>query len=120
MKKHTGHNAMPMSKSMMNGILKLMLLRSIEKGRDYPYAILGAMKCDKHLPFKSITKNEVYNALNALEKRGYVKSSPKLSGGKVQKRYQLTPSGKKVVHRSKRIILQLIREMKALVGEFER
>ncbi len=104
--------------SMKKGILKLMLMRAIAKGNDYPYAILKILKQHRHVPFQ-ITKNEIYNALNALEKRGYVKSSSALIGGKVQKHYKLTPQGRSMVHRSKRIILQLIKEMKLLVSEFE-
>ena len=106
-------------KSLQGGILKLMLLRSISKGEDYPYSMLKSLKCNRHMPLGSITKNEVYNALNALEKQGYVKSKTVLSGNKAQRHYRLTVNGRSVVRRSRRIMLQLIKDMKLLVSEFD-
>lgn len=107
-------------KSLRSGVLKLVLLRSISKGNDYPYSVLKSLKCHSHLPFGTVSKNEVYNTLNALEKRGYVRSRTVLSGSKAQRHYRLTPQGRSVVRRSRRIMLQLIKDMKTLVSEFDR
>ena len=108
-----------MDKAMRGGLMKLVLMRAIARANDYPYAMLKALRCHKHLPFGAVTKNEVYNALNALEKRGYMRSKSILAKGKVQKHYTLTAQGRSVVRRSRRIILQLIKEMKLLVSEFD-
>ncbi len=106
--------------SLRGGVLKLMLLRSVSRGSDYPYAMLKALKCHTHMPFGTVTKNEVYNALSALEKQGYVRSRTVLSGGKAQRHYRLTAKGAGVVRRSRHIILQLIKSMKLLVSEFDK
>ena len=105
-------------KSFMSGILKLMILRKIKHGNDYPYSIMKEFECNPHAPMKNITKNDVYNTLNALEKGGYVKSSSRKMGNKIQKRYVLTASGRKMVIKSRKAIIKHIKEAKKLVAEF--
>ncbi len=105
-------------KSFMNGILKLIILRKIKAGEDYPYAILKALSHkNHHMPMK-VTKNDVYNNLNALEKEGFVTSEARLISGKVQKKYKLTPKGKEMLKKARAIIVLHIKRAKELIADF--
>jgi DNA-binding PadR family transcriptional regulator len=65
----------------------------------------------------SLTKNDLYNAINSLEKRGFIRSRPIMKGLIMQKHYELTQKGRRVVRESKRIMIRYFLEVKKMMRE---
>ncbi len=103
-------------RDMARGIAKLVILSQIKKNKTYPYALL---RCIKGHPFlgRFVSKSDVYNITTALEKDGYIKGNARVSGGKLQKIYTITPDGAEVVKNKDRIIRRTISDFKKLIKE---
>lgn len=105
------------SKGLRNEMLRFILLRHLSWRTGYPYALLKAIQGKKVWILKGMTKNDLYNAIASLEKEGYIKGKSTMKGGKVQKYYELTASGKKVVKASEQIMYKSFLEMRKLMRE---
>lgn len=104
-------------KGLRNEILKVILLHRLECHSEYPYEMLKAMRERKVWIFQGLTKNDLYNAMSSLEKQGFIRSKVVMKGGKVQKHYELTPRGKKIVKNSRKIMLRSFLEVKKMINE---
>ena len=105
------------NKAFFNGITRLMILREIMRGNDYPYGILKTLKVCHNLHVRKTTKNEIYNILNSMEKAGYVTSTPHLSGAKLQKQYKLTLKGRWLMRKASRVMVRNVRAVKRLMED---
>ncbi len=84
-------------------ILKLMVLKRIAIGEVYSYALLKEFKQRTRHFNKgqgtpnmrgAVTKNDVYNTVNALERSGYIRVRARIEGGRLKKYYSITGEGK--------------------------
>jgi len=91
--------------------LELKLLKCINDGEMYPYALLKDFKESKFGKFK-ITKSDIYNAIASLEKKRYIKIA-KRRGAK--KYYRITNEGKYVLKESKKILLQTLHDISKIL-----
>jgi len=91
--------------------LELKLLKCINDGEMYPYALLKDFKESKFGKFK-ITKSDIYNAIASLEKKRYIKIA-KRKGAK--KYYRITSDGKEVLKESKKILLQTLHDISKIL-----
>jgi len=91
--------------------LELKLLKCINDGEMYPYAMLKDFKESKFGKFK-ITKSDIYNAIASLEKKRYIKIA-KRKGAK--KYYRITSDGKEVLKESKKILLQTLHDISKIL-----
>jgi len=91
--------------------LELKLLKCINDGEMYPYALLKDFKESKFGKFK-ITKYDIYNAIASLEKKRYIKIA-KRRGAK--KYYRITSDGKEVLKESKKILLQTLHDISKIL-----
>ena len=91
--------------------LELKLLKCINDGEMYPYALLKDFKESKFGKFK-ITKSDIYNAIASLEKKRYIKIA-KRRGAK--KYYRITSDGKEVLKESKKILLQTLHDISKIL-----
>lgn len=104
------------NKAFFAGVTRLIMLREIKRGNNYPYGILKELKSSHNVHIRKITKNEVYNILNALERDGFVESASKLEGGKVQKRYVLTHKGMRLVRKAGRVMVRHLKAVKRIMA----
>jgi len=85
------------NKELRRVILKLIILKKVERGRTYSYALIKEISRNRHIGSlmnkPSEIKNEVYNQVNALEKRGMIKTEAVIEGGRLKKYYKLTSKG---------------------------
>lgn len=102
-------------RSFRKGVLNIIILNSIKKDNMHPYALLQKLKKARNPMVRYVKKSDVYNAINAMEKKGFVKGVAKLHGSVVQKKYRLTRYGERVVGESKKILAGHIAEMKKLI-----
>ena len=91
--------------------LELKLLKYINDGEMYPYAMLKDFKESRFGRFK-VTKSDIYNAIASLEKKRYIKIA-KRKGAK--KYYKITSDGKEVLKESKKILLQTLHDISKLL-----
>ncbi len=93
--------------------IRLMMLKMIQDGDMYPYVIFKRARRTRLLVGKSETevKNDVYNALNALEALGYVGFKTKLDGNRAKKYYYLTRSGKVALKTAKNVLSAALKDM---------
>lgn len=71
-------------KTFMKGVLKLMLLKIIEKEKIYPYALLKKINSNKHLNMK-ISKNDLYNLITVMEKSNLITAKEIIKNKKTHK-----------------------------------
>lgn len=100
-----------MSKGFKKDILKVMLLTHLSRGAGYPYALLKAVKNKKIWIMEGMTKNDVYNTMNALEKQGFIKGKRMRQGAIMRKNYLLTQKGRRIARASKREMMRSFREV---------
>ena len=104
-----------MTKDMSHIVLKLIVLRRIQKSAVYTYALIkefdrpamaGLMK--KH---GMSVKNDLYNTVSALEKSGYIKVRAKTEDGRIKKYYHITGKGAAALSDTKAIFLRSMGEL---------
>jgi DNA-binding PadR family transcriptional regulator len=105
-----------MDKDMARGIIKIIILSCIGREATYPYALLKIIKKNKHMG-GMFSKSDVYNMTSGLEKDGFIKSSTKVTGNKVQKMYTITAKGQTVVRDKNKIIRRTLADFKRLIEE---
>ena len=93
-----------------HGLINIWLLKMIEKKRTYPYALVKMLKASKSEMLRRLSRSDIYNTLNALEKRGLVRSRPVFSGEKMRKEYRLTPRGRRLIREAERVRRQIMDE----------
>lgn len=104
----------------VRGVTGLFIMASIKKKSTYPYALAKSLKGSKLEIFSGITKNDVYNILNSLEKKGYLKSMVVKGSSRSQKLYSITPGGRRVAEMAKKLLIKHIDATKKLIEkEFE-
>jgi len=97
-----------------------MILAHLRKRGMHPYAILKHFNSKRHPFLLDMKKSEIYNAMNSLEDEGFVRYSPLKKGAQLQKRYELTPKGRRILKKSKAIMMKAHEELKELIkSEFE-
>jgi DNA-binding PadR family transcriptional regulator len=108
-------------KKLRNGIVSIFILISIKNRKTYPYAILMAFRKSHYEMLKRITKNEVYNTLSSLERKGLLKHKnvSKKDTIRKQNEYVVTNEGLRVVNESKKLFLSYLEEAKKLMRELE-
>jgi len=109
-----------MTKDFCRIILKLILLRRIQKGDAYSYALIKELDNKKisHLLKKpnSSVKNDIYNTVNSLEKSGLIKVSTKVEGGRLKKYYSITNAGKAALKESKALFVRSMKDLMKIVA----
>ncbi len=93
-----------------HGLINIWLLKMIGKKRTYPYALVKTLKASKSEMLRRLSRCDIYNTLNALEKRGLVCSRPVFSGAKMRKEYRLTPRGRRLVREADSVRQQILDE----------
>ncbi|MCL5430010.1 MAG: PadR family transcriptional regulator [Candidatus Marsarchaeota archaeon] len=106
-------------RTIRRSVLKVVLLRWIDKKPSNPYEIIKYMRIGRlghmaHLATSSL-KNDIYNTLSALEKSGYIKAKAKTENGRVKKYYTITPTGKRALAESRKVLKRSIREISNLL-----
>ena len=102
---------------LLTGIHTMIVLIHIEKKSTYPYALLKKFRGSRHPMLHSIDKNELYNILNSLEHRGFVKSRMVLAGSKAQKVYAITPKGDESARKFKRAFFTFIKSASGIMRD---
>ena len=101
-------------KTFIKGVIKLIILKNIERKNNYPYGIFKKIKSNKHFIFK-ISKNDLYNTISSMEKDGLIKSNNKISKDNGHKTFQITEKGKEISKKSKEIMHSHITALKKLM-----
>ena len=115
--KHTGNPYKEISKYVM----KVVILSKL-KDWNYPYSIANEMKktCKawhgKGL-LSDMTKSDVYNAISALEKQGYITSKTELKSGRMHRYYKSTKKGPEALKNAQKIREEMIKAFSALMGD---
>ena len=109
-----------MNKDMSRIVLKLIVLRRIQKSAVHSYALLKEIESSPHMSkfiqkHGGIVKNDVYNTVNALEKSGYIVTKARIVAGRLKKDYTITNSGKKALHESKSLFMKSMRELMDII-----
>lgn len=115
--KHTGSPYKEISKYAM----KVVILSKL-KDWNYPYSIANEIKktCKARHGrglFSDTTKSDVYNAIGALEKQGYITSKTELKSGRVHKYYKATKEGQEALKRAMEIREEMLKAFSALMGD---
>jgi DNA-binding PadR family transcriptional regulator len=110
-----GTPGLAMDKDLARGIVKIIILSCISKEPTYPYALLKIIKKHRHFG-RMFGKSDVYNMTAVLERDGFIKSSTKHLGNKVQKMYTITKKGSAVVENKNKIVRRTITDFKRLIN----
>lgn len=100
---------------MLKGIRSMIVLIHIKKKSTYPYALLKKFQKSRHPMLHSIDKSQLYNILNFLEKKGYVRSKVSLTGAKAQKVYSVTPRGDAVASSFRKIFSKFVKNASVII-----
>ena len=109
-----------MTKDMSHIVLKLILLRRIQKSPVYTYALLKEINGNAHISrfikwHGGSVKNDLYNTVKVLEKSGYITTKGKIEDGRFKKYYTITESGEGALKESKRVFLNGVRELAGII-----
>ena len=108
-----------MTKDLAHLVLKLIVLRRIEKAEVYSYALIKEFDNPKISQFlkkhDSGVKNDIYNTVKALEKSGYISVKAKVEGGRLKKYYYITVQGKKALGASKALFMKSMKELTYII-----
>lgn len=107
-----------LNKDMRGTLLKMFILRRVSKDKINSYALLKELntrKIFKRFSGTSDMKNEVYNAVNSLEKSGYIKASQKIENGRLKNYYTLTKKGDDVLKSAKNIFKKHLQSLSSLL-----
>ena len=108
-------------KEISKYVLKVVILSKL-KDWNYPYSIASDMKkgCEawhsKGL-LSDVTKSDVYNAISALEKQGYVTSKTELKSGRMHRYYKSTKKGQEALKKAQKIREEMIKAFSMLMGD---
>ncbi len=105
------------TKGYRNEVLKLVLLSYLSKKQGYPYDLFKKMQRGKDWFLHGLTKSDLYNALNSLEKHGYIKGKITVSASHARKNYTVTASGRKIVKAAKKAMITSLGDIIKTMGE---
>lgn len=104
-----------LNKDMKKIMLKMRILRMIDKENIYSYAIVKKFAERPHsgrlFSSKRATKNEVYNTISALEKSGYIKQAGKSKSARAQNYYKTTSKGKSALASARKVFISSMKEV---------
>ncbi|MDE1871501.1 MAG: PadR family transcriptional regulator [Candidatus Micrarchaeota archaeon] len=109
-----------MTKDMARTVLKIVLLKRIERGEIYSYALIKELNASRFSMFlkkySTDPKNDIYNTVKALEKSGYIKLDARIDGGKLKNYYKITAKGSNALKESKGLFMKSMRELVKILG----
>ncbi|MGC8479446.1 MAG: PadR family transcriptional regulator [Candidatus Micrarchaeia archaeon] len=103
-----------LDKNFKNGLLRIMILKIIERKEMHAYAIYKEIQSNKKVII-NVSKNDIYNSIASMEKLNMIVS--KLSN-KNQKVLVLTKKGKDVTVKFRTIMKRHMLSLKKLMVEF--
>lgn len=105
------------SKGLRKEMLRIIILNNLARHPGYPYELLKGIESKKVFVFEGLTKNDLYNAISSLEKQGFIKGKAVMTGAKMQKFYEPTAKGKKIVLASRKAMVKSFTEVNKLMKE---
>ena len=109
-----------MNKDMSHIVLKLVLLRRIEKSPVYSYALVKELRESRFSgflkKFSLDVKNDTYNTIKVLEKSGYIKVTSKIENGRLKKYYTITKVGKTALKDARTLFMNSMSELMKIVS----
>lgn len=103
------------AKGLRNEMLKFILLQHLSRRSGYPYGLMKAIQTRRVPILEGLTKNDLYNSMNSLEKQGFIKYKPIMFGFMVHKHYELTPKGRRILGASKKIMIKSLFAVKKIM-----
>ena len=102
-------------------VLKIIILQNT-KDWEYPYSIAKKLKECKSWHgrpgiLSGMKKSDVYNAINSLEKHGYIISKTELKAGRVHKYYKITRGGTSTLKKAKRMRNEMMHTFAEMMGD---
>ena len=89
-----------------NEVLKIALLGYLCKKEGYPYDLFKKMQKREIWFLRGVVRSDFYNALNSLEKHGYIKGKIVVKGSRTRKNYTITVNGKKIIKAAKMAMIK--------------
>ncbi len=105
------------SKGLRTEILKIIILVHLSHSPEYPYALMKNMQGKKVWILKGLGKSDFYNAMNSLEKHGFIKGKAVMKGAKMQKHFVLTAKGKKTIAMSRKVMIRSFKTLREIMKE---
>ncbi len=105
------------TKGYRNEVLKLVLLSHLCKKEGYPYDLFKKMQKRKIGFLRGVVKSDFYNALNSLEKHGYIKGKMIVRGSHARKNYAMTTDGRRIVKAAKIAMLKSLVDVTRMMRE---
>ncbi|MGC8586087.1 MAG: PadR family transcriptional regulator [Candidatus Micrarchaeia archaeon] len=100
-------------------VIRFIILKKLSDNEIYAYRLLKDIEGMPHMDFfckdKKKLKNDIYNALNALSKEGYIIVKQKKVGSKVRNYYSLTMEGRKSINRIRRNFAMAVMRIKKIL-----
>jgi DNA-binding PadR family transcriptional regulator len=100
-----------------NEVLKLILLRHLSEKEGYPYDLFKKMQKRKIWFLRGVVKSDFYNALNSLEKHGYIKGKIIIRGSHARKNYTVTADGRRIVKAAKMAMIKSLGDITRMMGD---
>ena len=104
-----------MGESMLKNVHSIIVLVHVDAKSTYPYALLKRFRTSRHPMVSSIDKSELYNILNSLEHKGYVRSRTVRAGGKLQRVYVVTLKGGVLAKKFRRTFFRFASKMSSMM-----
>jgi DNA-binding PadR family transcriptional regulator len=100
-------------------LIKFIILKRISESDIYAYRLLKEVENLPRIEFfcsdKNKLKNDIYNAINALSKDGYIKVVQKKVGKRVRNYYTLTNEGKESMRNIKENFINAVTNIKKIL-----
>jgi DNA-binding PadR family transcriptional regulator len=104
------------TKGYRNEVLKLVLLTHLSRKEGYPYDLFKKMQSRKIWFLRGVVKSDFYNALNSLEKHGYIKGKIIIRGSHARKNYTVTAEGKRMLKAAKIAMIKSLVDVTRMMG----
>jgi DNA-binding PadR family transcriptional regulator len=105
------------SKGLRTEMLKIIILVHLSHSPEYPYALMKVMQKKKVWILRGLGKSDFYNAMNSLEKHGFIKGRAVMKGAKIQKHFILTDKGKKTAAMSRKVMIRSFKTLRNMIKE---
>lgn len=106
-----------MNKELLKGHLPLLILGLLEECPLHGYAICEAVK-ERYAGSFKLGEGTLYPLLYRLERKGHIKGKWEAGpNGRERKVYNITPSGKREIHRGQKEWKSLIQLFRDVLGE---
>ncbi|MGC8651942.1 MAG: PadR family transcriptional regulator [Candidatus Micrarchaeia archaeon] len=108
-----------MNNEFRHMLIKFIVLKKVSSEDTYAYKLLKDIEGLPQITFfckdKKKLKNDIYNAISALSKDGYIKVSQKRAGNKIRNYYALTSEGRKSIRGIKENFESAVRNIKRIL-----